>query len=341
MDRLQAGIQKIFQSRLAVHLIFCFVFILFFMVPALFNKHVHEVLTRAIVVCLYFLGTTYVGRWCCKKYLLKNKIPLFSIALILMIIILAVLISLYIYLMGLQKQWEALTLGIPLVTLFLALGVFLASSRETLRRQMKDAEISDQQKRSELELLRSQLSPHFLFNTLNNLYGLSISKPDKIPALLVKLSELLRYSVYDTRQRFVSLHDELAYIWNYIELEKIRIEDRLQLHVNIEQSSESPINICPMILIVFVENAFKHSKNSYDEKLEIAMRLYVDEQFIHFSITNSCGQENSTNLSLDENSGVGLTNTIRRLELLYPNEHKLEHYREENRYHVHLQLKKK
>ena len=228
-----------------------------------------------------------------------------------------------------------------MVILFLALGVFLASSRETLRRQMKDAEIADQQKQSELELLRSQLSPHFLFNTLNNLYGLSITQPEKMPKLIVKLSDLLRYSVYNTKKRFVPLNEELAYIFTYIDLEKVRIGDRLLLNLDIEQSIDNTICICPMMLIVFVENAFKHSKNSYAEKIKVDIHLRVTGGIIAFSISNSCGHEEILNKHLDENAGVGLANTARRLDLLYPGEYELEHFRKDNMYHLSLQIKSK
>jgi LytS/YehU family sensor histidine kinase len=263
------------------------------------------------------------------------------VVIFVLIIFFSVMISLYITLSGLQKQWEALSIGSPLVVLFLGLGVFLASSRETLRRQMKDAEIADQQKQSELELLRSQLSPHFLFNTLNNLYGLSITQHEKIPALIVKLSDLLRYSVYNTKERFVRLNDEIAYIWNYIELEKIRMADRLLLNMNIEQSISSSAMISPMVLIVFVENAFKHAKNSYEDIVRIDILLRLSEDKIKFSVSNSCDYNEWLSHQLQKKSGIGIANTIRRLDLLYPNEYKLDYRMENNTYYMDLELIRK
>jgi LytS/YehU family sensor histidine kinase len=261
--------------------------------------------------------------------------------MVLLVVFLSLLISLFIYLKGLQKQWEALSFGTPLVILFLALGVFLAYSRETLRTQMKNAEIADQQKQSELELLRSQLSPHFLFNTLNNLYGLSITQHEKIPYLIVKLSELLRYSVYEAKKTFVPLADEIAYIRNYIDMEKIRMGDRLILTVNIEEVSEKKPNIAPMLLIVFIENAFKHSKNSYNLAVKINIDLKVIDDTIFFVINNTCGEKPVINKYQEKNSGMGLANTVRRLQLLYPGESILEQRREKDIYHLSLQLKVK
>ena len=341
METLQRLIKRLFLSRIAAHSLFCLAFVSFFFLPVLSNKNLLQVLGTAFIVCFFLLGTTYAGRWACKKWLLKNKLPLFFINIIILIIIGGLLISLFIYLRESAKQWEALAWGIPVVTLFLALGVFLTISRETLRRQMKETEISDQQKQSELDLLRSQLSPHFLFNTLNNLYGLSITNHEKIPALIVKLSDLLRYSVYDTKQSFVPLNDELAYIRNYIELEKIRMADRLVLNTGIEQKIPPGVRISPMILIVFVENAFKHAKNTYDDlvRIDICLRL-VDDKIL-FSVNNSCDYDKWLNNHLEKKTGIGVANTVRRLELLYPNEYKLDYRMEKNIYYLDLQLKVK
>src|SRR5436189_2989833 len=115
MQKLQRLIKKVFQSRLAMHLLFCFVFIAFFFVPVFANKHVKEVLPRATVVCFFLLGTTYAGRWCSKKWLLRNKLAVFAVNIVFLIILLSASISFYIYLSGLQKQREALAWGIPMV----------------------------------------------------------------------------------------------------------------------------------------------------------------------------------------------------------------------------------
>lgn len=227
---------------------------------------------------------------------------------------------------------------ISFVILFFSFGLFLSMTRTTVLRQLREANIRQQQKESELQLLRSQLSPHFLFNVLNNLYGLSITQHQKIPALLLKLSDLLRYSVYDTKQDFVSLKNELAYIENYIELEKFRIGDRLLLEVNIEKINIEAIRIAPMLLIVFIENAFKHSKNTYNEHISIKIDLQIINNAILFTVKNSCGDEiNERDRS--EGSGIGFTNTLKRLELLYAGRYFLEKAKENGYYQVKLQLK--
>jgi hypothetical protein len=166
-----------------------------------------------------------------------------------------------------------LLIWVPFVIISLALGILIKVVRAVTQNQLKQAHAAAATSKSELHLLQSQLSPHFLFNTLNNMYGLSITQHEKIPALLLKLSELLRYSVYDATEIYVPLKDELAYINNYIEFEKIRIGDRLVLTTDLEEIANGDVKIAPMLLIVFIENAFKHSKNTAEDKIFIDIKL--------------------------------------------------------------------
>jgi LytS/YehU family sensor histidine kinase len=221
---------------------------------------------------------------------------------------------------------------------FFMLGTFLSITRTTILRQIREVAIVQQQRESELKLLRSQLSPHFLFNVLNNLYGLSIRQDQKVPRLILKLSDLLRYSIYDTNRDFVPLTSELAYIDNYIELESTRIGDNLRLESNIQKRDIEGIIIAPMILIVFVENAFKHSKHTLVRDIQIKIDSHICGDNLVFEIKNNYsdipGKQN-----IKEGSGMGLAVTMKRLELLYPGNYSLETVRENGYYIVKLQLK--
>ncbi|WP_170299243.1 sensor histidine kinase [Larkinella terrae] len=214
-------------------------------------------------------------------------------------------------------------------------------SRMTVTNQLQEAKAQAIQSQSELHLLQSQLSPHFLFNTLNNLYGISITQHEKIPALLLKLADLLRYSVYDTKELFVPLKDELAYINNYIDFEKIRVGERLALTTSIEDFNLSDIRIAPMLLIVFIENAFKHSKNTTDQKISIEITLKVWGNSILFSVRNTKGKSPDEGSISENSSGLGLANVKKRLDLVYPNAHDLKIDNEDSYYLVMLQLKVK
>lgn len=229
---------------------------------------------------------------------------------------------------------------LPFVVISPGLGMLIKITHDVSQNQLRAARLSAAHSKSELHLLQSQLSPHFLFNTLNNLYGLSITEHEKIPPLLLKLSELLRYSVYEANELFVPLKDELAYIDNYIEFEKIRVGDRLVLKLEIEQSAEE-IKIAPMLLIVFIENAFKHSKNTADERIYIDITLKIWGNSILFSVKNSQDKEKTNRVNFEKSNGFGLANVTKRLELLYPHEHELNVQNEEDFYMIMLRLKMK
>jgi len=232
--------------------------------------------------------------------------------------------------------------GLPFLLLSIATGILIKLVRTAIARKFQQANIVAEQSRNELHLLQSQLSPHFLFNTLNNMYGISITQHEKIPPLLLKLSDLLRYSVYDVKELFVPLKNELAYLANYIDFEKLRIGDRLVLDMHVEELNDESIVIAPMLLIVFIENAFKHAKNSADEKIMVEIHLKTWGNSILFSVKNSYSKTGTDDVNtVNSNSGLGLVNVQKRLELLYSGKHDLKIENGENFYTVMLQLKVK
>ena len=218
------------------------------------------------------------------------------------------------------------------------LGILIKVVRALAEKELTEAKTAAAHSESELRLLQSQLSPHFLFNTLNNMYGLSLTQHEKIPPLLLRLSDLLRYSVYGSNEIWVPLENEVDYINNYIEFEKIRLGDRLVLQTDISIQADDAAAIAPMLLIVFIENAFKHSKNTADEKIFIEIVLRTWNDLVLFLVKNS---RSKADQAFDKNSGFGLENVKKRLELLYPDEHKIEITKDDNWYSVMLHVKKK
>lgn len=231
---------------------------------------------------------------------------------------------------------------VTVLLLFLVVGS-IGSLITILRHQFKSrvlmAQVEMAQSKHELQLLQAQLSPHFLFNTLNNLYGLSLTDPAKVPSLLLKLSELLRYSVYDVKETFVPLQYEADYLRNYIEFERLRLGERLVLQVTMDPSFDSSCTIPPLLLVVFVENAFKHSRNTSDEKIHIEIDLHRNDNSITFSVKNSYStfEQSATGI---KHSGFGLDSVRKRLRALYAGKHLLKIDREENQYAVQLTLMK-
>jgi len=243
--------------------------------------------------------------------------------------------------LGGREAINFLLFFLPFVAISIALGMLIKMVRAITQKQLNAARAAAAQSKSELHLLQSQISPHFLFNTLNNMYGLSITQHEKVPALLLKLSELLRYSVYDATEMFVPLKDELAYINNYIAFEKIRIGDRLMITTAFEEDIDADIKIAPMLLIVFIENAFKHSKNTAEDKIFIEITLRTWSNRILFSVKNSQNKSGENKTEINRSSGFGLASVNKRLELLYPAAHELTIENEELFYNVMLQLKMK
>jgi len=187
---------------------------------------------------------------------------------------------------------------------------------------------------AELKLLKSQIHPHFLFNTLNNLYSLSIQKSKKTSEVIIKVSDLLNYIIYDCRSEKVSLDKELEFINSYIELEKIRYDESLKLIVSISGSFQEK-DIAPMILHTFIENSFKHGASKTTDNPWIDIYLTVNNEYLTFKIANNKANDIPNSKSV---SGIGIKNAQKRLELIYPNKHKLEIIETESVYSVFLEI---
>jgi two-component system, LytTR family, sensor kinase len=198
------------------------------------------------------------------------------------------------------------------------------------RKQMKARE--KQFLETELSFLKSQIQPHFFFNTLNNLYSLTLQKSDKAPEVVLKLSDLMSYMLYGSNTPTVALSDEIEYLENYIDLEKLRFGNRLTLEFHV---SGDPVGyrIPPLLLILFIENSFKHGVRNHIGKADIKACLEVTDEFINFKIENpvSTGTHSAK-------GGIGLKNVRRRLDLIYGLRYKLETGQEAGRYTAFLQL---
>ena len=190
-------------------------------------------------------------------------------------------------------------------------------------------------KDSELQFLKNQINPHFLFNNLNNLYALAIEKSPKTPSVILELSGVLRYMLYDCTEKYVPLSKELQHVSNYIELHKIQFEHHD--HVNYTQSGDvQGYGIAPLILTTFIENAFKHSASSMTSEIKIDIQSKVHSNGkLEFKCVNSYSQQtNIENLG----KGIGLKNVKKRLNLLYPDKHSLNISSENDVFKVNLMI---
>ncbi|MBW6536098.1 MAG: histidine kinase [Mariniphaga sp.] len=190
-------------------------------------------------------------------------------------------------------------------------------------------------KEAELKLLKAQVHPHFLFNTLNNLYGLTLEKSNEAPKLVLQLSEILDYILYRCDEKLVSLDEELANLKNYIEIEKIRYSGKLKLTADFPKETGN-LKIAPLILLPFLENAFKHGVSHFPGVAFVNLKISIVETNLFFKIENS--KNPATNKEAEHNKGVGLKNVRKRLDLIYPGKYMLNIDEKEELFSVNLTL---
>lgn len=194
--------------------------------------------------------------------------------------------------------------------------VFIFSMLLKIRERLTQTET--EKANAELNYLKAQINPHFLFNTLNTIYSLSILKSDKTSDAVVKLSDMMRYVLSDGNTNFVSLEKELNYISNYIELQRMRLTPNVKL-LYVCEGNRFDKKIAPLVLIPFIENAFKHGVNS-EENSELDIKITITETRLDLVVKNNCVTSNTNTLN---KSGLGIENTRQRLSLLYPKSHDL------------------
>jgi two-component system LytT family sensor kinase len=201
-----------------------------------------------------------------------------------------------------------------------------------LNRQLQE-EKEKQYLETELKFLKSQIQPHFFFNTLNNIYSLTLKKSDEAPEVVLRLSDLMSYMLYDSTAPVVPLNSEIGYLRNYLDIERLRFGPRLTATFTIEGPTDSA-NIPPMILILFLENSFKHGVRNNISQILLSLNLKVSEGNLHFRVENPVPEEKTPEV----NNGIGLKNVRRRLDLLYGDSYTLETREEDRKYIVSLKM---
>jgi len=223
--------------------------------------------------------------------------------------------------------------GVLLIMITVSITIIRVYFNEEIMRLPEHLHIIKEQSRAEIQYLKAQINPHFLFNSLNNIYSLSVIQSKQTPEMVLKLSSLLRYAIYEGEKKKVSLEKEVEQIKEYIALFQMKSEEPLKINFNVEGNLSSK-EIEPMLLIPLVENCFKHGGFEEDEKAFANIDIQVDEHKIIFKTENSI----SSNLQKDEVGGVGLENIKRRLEANYGKNQKIDICENENTYIVSLEI---
>ncbi len=233
---------------------------------------------------------------------------------------------------GWRNAWQ-ISRAIPFLTAFLGSSVFGIAQyagqkeRETIR-------LANEKLEAEMKFLKSQINPHFLFNALNNIYALVVLKSDVAPDHLLKLSNMLRYMLYDCKADRVPLAKEIEYIRNYIDLKMLKDSRGMNVNVHLDDSRPDLL-VAPLLFIPFIENAFKHSRIEDLTKGWIRIRLETAPEKITLHVDNSVPPNEETK---DKVGGIGLENVARQLTLAYPDRHSLQIDKSDDRFSVHLSI---
>ncbi len=218
------------------------------------------------------------------------------------------------------------------ITIFVSMLRFAA---EWFELEARKKEVENEKLYAELNFLRAQINPHFLFNTLNNLYYLAYSKSDNTTEVISKLSQMMRYMIYESNHEKVLLSKEIEYMQNYISLEQLRLNNQVPIQFNVEGETEN-IMVAPLIFITFLENAFKHGVNNKSTGAWIKISITMKGKQCTYIVENSKVPASAD--SKEGKSGIGLQNVQRRLELSYPDQYKLKTEDRADRYSVQLDI---
>lgn len=346
-------IKRIDLKRTALHCLYWIFFLLFFFSNKSDNEDSYafivvyscKILAQAAVA----YGLIY---WIIPETLNKKRYLLFIIsALGWLYIVFALLIILKFYYLEPRfptffNDWlghtmtvrERLTSGKLILRefSFITYPVIILGFISFNRKQQRLLKLEEEKRSIELKVLKNQLNPHFLFNTLNNLYTLTLKKDDKAPEVIAKLSEILDFVLYRCNEDYVSVEKEITLIENYIALEKLRYDEN-RLDIVFTKDIQESNKISPLIVLTFIENAFKHGVINETEKATIRLNLESKKGQIIFSIENTKPQNEYAQIS--DKSKIGLENVRKQLDLLYPKKHQLEIEETKTSYKVKLCLK--
>lgn len=217
-----------------------------------------------------------------------------------------------------------------------ALAAFIKITKHFYSEESRSKELQQEKLQAELNFLKGQIHPHFLFNTLNNLYALTLKKSESSPEVVLKLSELLSFMLYECNSRTVPLSKELNLIENFIALEKIRYDDRLSVSYE-AYGDVTQCQIPPMLLLPFVENAFKHGTSDNLDEVWVDINVVIRNHTLSLSVKNSNGKSTRQE-EFEYQQGIGLKNVNRRLELLYNGYHDLKIVDDGKTYSVSLEI---
>lgn len=305
------------------------------------RPHIHY--RELIFAANYFLAVIIINYWLLPRFFYRKR---YFIFLFLSLLVIALAIALKEVLLepiflpehgrgriSAEGGFRDISEIGPIILLFV--GFKLAW--DNLRKQSQLEKLEKEKAASELQFLKSQLNPHFLFNNLNNLYSYAQENSPKTPEIILQLSNIMRYMLYESREKYVPLEKELACLQDFIRLQELQMEGRGEAAFSVKGDTAGKM-IAPLLLIPFVENSFKHSLSSQARDILIEIKVDIQEGRLYFQCANTYRQTDSA-AGRFVAKGIGLDNVRKRLELLYPGRHRLDIRAGGGQYVVELELK--
>lgn len=356
MNSINRIIDKILQNRVLSHVLYWIASIILWSIVGNFsadNKW-EPLVNKLCYLPAQVMATYFLMYYQIPKLIYKKRYIAFLISFVGSIYItsaVARFFKIYVYepVLGFGDEqesiFEILTQHAPImnryviwVYLFAFFTVMVKLIKEHFEEQQQLELLKKEKASAELGFLKAQLHPHFLFNTLNNLYTLTLIKSPEAPVMIEKLADMIDYTLYQERDKEIPIQKEIELIQNYIDLELLRYGNRLDLQFNktIHNTKQS---IAPLVLLSMVENAFKHGASSDHQRPKIQIDLIVEKEEINFNVFNTKPKA----ITVDKTGyrkGIGVNNVKRQLVLIYPNQHTLNIQEKENSYEVKLIIKK-
>ena len=335
---------QFFEKRAVRHtLIWLGLFILFLVVDnndyGAFFKISYSLISLAFYIIIVYFNLYYL----IPNYLTQKTFLVYGALLLLAALLLTPIKALILYFLYSQhpifQEYVVFNQHLLFLSTFLIAGSSTIAKilNDWLRHQRERKELETQTMQSELRFLKSQINPHFLFNTLNSLYALTLKKSEKAPEIVIKLSEMMRYMLYECNERRVPLRKEVKYLQNYLDLERLRQGQNVDIDLEITGNIKDQ-QIAPLMFIPFLENSFKHGLNNQLEEGFVKIRLDIGEDGINLNIENSKPDARPRQDLNKPSGGIGLVNVKRRLNLMYPNHYELSIDDNPKTYHVNLAL---
>lgn len=353
---------QIKNSKAGAAVVILLAFLLFYF-PSMLALFSHDSEPKDMTSFNVLIATCYTGVFCANYFLIvpkffferDNKFLFFSINVVLVVCICSLLPLWFETHGGLPRPRHMREMPLSAGQLFmgyirfvirdgimmilsiaLAYAMRLSNAREAMRRRV--LELEAERRNTELMSLKAQLNPHFLFNSLNNIYALIAIDQDKAQQALHELSSMLRFMIYDSESKAVPLKKEIQFINDYIRLMSLRLNPSVKLSCQIPDCVDNSLHIAPLLILTLVENAFKHVA-IIDNKGFIEVTIIVDDSWLCCNVINSCMNESSEKLE-SGSSGVGLRNIEKQLELIYPNDYLLNTTEKGHTFKTELKIKR-